>query len=166
SCPGVSGMVCPRPPLTTSIAFSMAIPDITSKPVTINPERATLWRQRTATFFPSSSATERVRSDESASWVDAGTPRSGIGNDKLKALRFGDLTFPIQFELSSLVFLEQRNDNVESGAAPTADLVIEPVSASGATGDCQPPPPRARDPEEVGIHASFLLSLVEAFGCP
>jgi hypothetical protein len=50
SCSGVSGMFSPRAALTSAIAFSTPIPDMTSKAAATKPERPMPWRQWTATF--------------------------------------------------------------------------------------------------------------------
>lgn len=116
------------------------MPDVSSTPVAMSPERPMPCRQCTAAFWPSLSAAAIVLNRESASRVDAGTPRSGIGNEnKTNALRFGDVTFVSQFKLRDLVPFEQRHDNIKTGLAPTVDLVLEPVSASRATCHGQPP---------------------------
>ena len=83
---------------------------------------------------------------------------SAIGNrkrDKVNVVRFCDVAFVTEFQLSRLFLFKQRDDDVKTGTAPTASLVIEPVSPSRASGHSQPAAPRARNPEKVKDHGSL-----------
>jgi len=117
------------------------------------------WRQCTATFFPSSSATAMLAISETAAGTEAGTPRSGIGNE-IKRMPFSAAArgSSTKSSWSASSFSSRETTRFNTSSTPAVYFILKPVPSPWPRGDGQPAAPRTRYPEQVRDHDVSRLS--------